>query len=41
MENYVKTGMIEDYMEQVRYDAEQNYKTAPKGETKPADAVSD
>ena len=35
VENYVKTGMIEDFMEQIRYDEEENYKTAK------ADAVSD
>lgn len=28
IDNYVKTGMIEDYMEQIRYDEEENYKTA-------------
>ncbi len=27
VENYVKTGRIEDYLEQIRYDEEQNYKT--------------
>ena len=27
VENYVKTGMIEDFMEQIRYDEEENYKT--------------
>jgi hypothetical protein len=28
IEHYQKTGMIEDYGEQIRYDAEQNFKTA-------------
>ena len=27
IENYVKTGKIENYMEQIKYDEEQNYKT--------------
>ena len=30
IDNYVKTGMIEDYMEQIRYDEEENYKTSKK-----------
>ena len=41
VENYVKTGRIEDYMEQIRYDAEQNYKTAPKSDAQTTEAVSD
>lgn len=37
IETYQKTGFMEDYQEQIRYDAEQNYKTADqkadKGQT--------
>ena len=35
MELIVKNGFTEDYYEQIRYDAEQNYKTASadKGQT--------
>ena len=33
VENYVKTGQIEPYLEQIRYDEEENYKTAAKKAT--------
>ena len=36
-DNYVKTGMIEDYMEQIRYDEEENYKMAKKSNGSTAD----
>ena len=45
MENYVRTGKIESYLEQIKYDEEQNYKTKAspddKEGTKPVSAISD
>ena len=45
VENYVKTGKIESYLEQIKYDEEQNYKTKAASDadkdSKPTAAISD